>query len=506
MQSYRLPSLDGNSLCNDGTASASVWLVFLARPFTRLKNKGMKLIKLFSGGIKITGKIPLGLLADTTALELVAGRRTVAGVFRFDGGYKFEFTSSRRVLWATVYALSPNAGRTLLCGFLCVNLGRKGPARTTNLEEQMVALEHLQIPEVTAQRSPPAGDRPWHINWIIPDIDAGAGGLSAIFRIAHEMEAHGHRHVFWIMGRTRHENLREYVGKHFTPLDADFRVLATADVARIEGDLVIASNDTSAYYVRGVGGVSAKAYLVQDYEPLFYPAGAYALTSEKTYGFGFKLITAGAWLHGRLAGASPRPVRSYDLPHDPAAYFAPTTSSKYTAKVIRPRRHISFYARATTCRRAVSLGLCAFKILALRRSDFTVHLFGQTHCSPRLPFPFEEHGVLSPAELGELYRRCDVGVVFSATNHSLVPHEMMACGLPVVELAGAQNQAVYSPGCIVLAEPDPAAIAEAVEKLLDETSHAEAVRLAGYAQIKGRSWARSAAAVEAALGEALRGD
>ena len=45
--------------------------------------------------------------------------------------------------------------------------------------------------------------------------------------------------------------------------------------------------------------------------------------------------------------------------------------------------------------------------------------------------------------LADLYRRATVGVVFSATNYSLIPHEMMACGLPVVELDGESTRADF---------------------------------------------------------------
>ena len=37
-------------------------------------------------------------------------------------------------------------------------------------------------------------------------------------------------------------------------------------------------------------------------------------------------------------------------------------------------------------------------------------------------------------DLADLYRESTIGMVFSTTNPSLVPYEMMACGLPVIDL------------------------------------------------------------------------
>ena len=42
-------------------------------------------------------------------------------------------------------------------------------------------------------------------------------------------------------------------------------------------------------------------------------------------------------------------------------------------------------------------------------------------------------GKLSREELFELYKKCDFGMTASMSNISLVPYEMLATGLPLVE-------------------------------------------------------------------------
>src|SRR6202012_4909998 len=51
----------------------------------------------------------------------------------------------------------------------------------------------------------------------------------------------------------------------------------------------------------------------------------------------------------------------------------------------------------------------------------------------RLPFAATDHQLQTPEQLNALYNRCVAGLVLSATNVSLVPHEMLAAGcIPVV--------------------------------------------------------------------------
>ena len=71
-------------------------------------------------------------------------------------------------------------------------------------------------------------------------------------------------------------------------------------------------------------------------------------------------------------------------------------------------------------------------------------------------------------ELAELYRGATVGLSVSLTNYSLVPQEMLACGLPVVEMDLPPVRAAYPTGGpgIRLSAPDPGRIADALSEVL----------------------------------------
>jgi glycosyltransferase involved in cell wall biosynthesis len=110
-------------------------------------------------------------------------------------------------------------------------------------------------------------------------------------------------------------------------------------------------------------------------------------------------------------------------------------------------------------------------------------------------------GVQPPGELAALYRRASAGVVFSLTTHSLVAQEMMASGLPVVELEGENvSSALGGSGeRAMLASPTPDSIADALERVLDDREAAAAMARRARAFVEERTWDRAGDQVEEAL-------
>ncbi len=143
--------------------------------------------------------------------------------------------------------------------------------------------------------------------------------------------------------------------------------------------------------------------------------------------------------------------------------------------------------------------MLALDELHRRRPDVRIVLFGDTE-PPETTFPYEFLGVVSPEVLAWRYSEATVGVCLSLTNYSLIPQEMMACGLPCVDLAGRSPEAVFGrDGPVELAEPDPLAIADAVEALLEDEERWERRSHAGLAFVEGATWERAARQVEKGL-------
>jgi O-antigen biosynthesis protein len=110
-----------------------------------------------------------------------------------------------------------------------------------------------------------------------------------------------------------------------------------------------------------------------------------------------------------------------------------------------------------------------------------------------------------PGELARLYREATVGMCLSLTNYSLIPQEMLACGLPCVDLAGGSTEAELGrDGGVELAVPDPIELADALERLLDDGDLWARRSRSGVEQARRASWDKAGRQVEAALRDALR--
>jgi glycosyltransferase involved in cell wall biosynthesis len=163
---------------------------------------------------------------------------------------------------------------------------------------------------------------------------------------------------------------------------------------------------------------------------------------------------------------------------------------------IRPeeRTGVCFYSRPDTPRRAYQLGVLAIDLFAKRHPEVDIHLYGIK--AKRLSFAASDHGLCSPEQLNELYNRSAAGLVLSATNVSLVPHEMLAAGcIPVVNGA-EQNRVVLDNSHVVYAPATPFELAEALCALVERpVVERQAAAEAAAASVEGASWDKAGAAV-----------
>ncbi|MGG7516336.1 glycosyltransferase family 4 protein [Allorhizobium undicola] len=333
------------------------------------------------------------------------------------------------------------------------------------------------------------------ITWIIPDFVPGAGGHMTIFRLASYLERFGHEVRFLIQNPSVHktgDHAKERINTHFQPFSGKVE-LFTGTTPEVTGDALIATDRFTCYPVNAMGGFIRKFYLVQDFEPAFYPSGAEALLTEATYHFDFDCLCAGEWLHERMSRDYGRWSMSWPLAYDAGVY------NTGRADVQRSRKRIAVYARFVTPRRAVELAFMALDLLKKRGLDFEVDFFGWDLGELDVAYPYRNHGVLNGGQLADLYREATIGVVFSATNHSLVNKEMMACGLPVIDLDRENVRAIFPDDCMCFAQPTPQGIADAMERLFRDPQEQDRLRAAGMAYVQDFSWEKSARLVEAAI-------
>ena len=130
------------------------------------------------------------------------------------------------------------------------------------------------------------------------------------------------------------------------------------------------------------------------------------------------------------------------------------------------RGDVCYYCRPSTPRRAHELAVLALDLFASRHPEVEIHAYGEP--AGGLPFPVTDHGLLTPEQLNALYNRCIAGLVISATNVSLVPHEMLAAGcIPVVNDA-EHNRVVLDSEHVSYAPATPFGLADALSRLVSQ--------------------------------------
>ena len=348
------------------------------------------------------------------------------------------------------------------------------------------------------------------IHWVIPDFKIGSGGHMTIFRLIRWLEFVGHKCTVWIINPEHHtsaEAAYEDVLKHFQTIQASI-AFAENGFIDAQGDAVIATGWQTVPNVVNTSGFRERFYLVQDHEPSFHAVGSHALVAEWTYTQDLGCICASPWLDKIMREKYGRWTSQFYLAYDKTIYYSknqPVDTSnigKSNTSAALPR--IAVYARLSSPRRAVELTLLALEVLAAKDIAFHVDLFGEDLKMTRAPFSCSIHGILDAEHLAELYRNSDIGVCFSATNYSLIPQEMMACGLAVVELNGESTQAVFPKDVITLTGPHPYSIASDLAKLLGDPNRRKRQAAAALQWVSQFDWERSARSVEGALLERLR--
>jgi glycosyltransferase involved in cell wall biosynthesis len=339
---------------------------------------------------------------------------------------------------------------------------------------------------------------PLSIATVIPSFRRGSGGHATIVHLLQELRALGHSVSLWLEDHEgRHTRESPAVTKQsFESFFAAEGLELQSDFDRWQGaDVVLATGWQTVARTLMLAGAGARAYLVQDHEPEFYGTSAEALWAERTYRQGLHCIAATPWLAALLRSRYGAGASHFDLAVDHSIYCP--------AADRRRDDLVTFYARAVTARRAVPLGLLALTELSRRRPHLQIALYGESR-SYAVGFEHRRLGVLDARGLAELYSQATVGMVLSLTNPSLIGLEMMACGLPCVELASESMVATFgAEGPLELAEPDPIALCTAIESLLDDPGRRDIRSTAGVELMGQRTWERAARQVESGLRTAI---
>ena len=312
------------------------------------------------------------------------------------------------------------------------------------------------------------------ITWFLPEFaNPFYGGVHTILRFAaYFAEQHAVGNRFVILGHTHPRAILRRITAAFPGLGkSDVRVMDSD--ARIDdlpaSDAAIATLWTTAYSLLKFRHTRRKFYFIQDYEPLFYPAGSTSALVDATYDFGFTGICNTISLK-----------EIYEAQGGKAEYFDPSIDSSIFYRSSRERGDrkpnlLFCYARPGHPRNCFELLMEALKRLKQRMGEDISIVTAGAEWSPAaygVEGVIRNLGMLGYRETGALYRACDAGVVAMKTRHpSYLPLELMACGAAVVTNRNPYTGWLLRDGenCI-LAETSPSALAESLEEVLRNTA------------------------------------
>lgn len=280
------------------------------------------------------------------------------------------------------------------------------------------------------------------VNWYLPPFRyAFFGGVMTILRLASFLKtSQGISSRFIIVGDGSLSEISRQIESAFPSLGGSevVRAPALGDLDRIpSSDYSIATFWTTAYYVQRVNNTGLKFYMVQDFEPLFYPAGSTFAQVEETYKFGFYGICNTETIKNtfqeygsKATTLIPAVDREIFFPQEP--------------KLDRNVKKIFFYARPDTPRNMFELVAPALiKVKESLGEGVDISCAGGNWSPDEygLGGIVSVKGLLTYKETGDLYRETDIGLAFMMTPHpSYLPFELMASGALVIANENRHNQ------------------------------------------------------------------
>lgn len=338
------------------------------------------------------------------------------------------------------------------------------------------------------------------VNWIVPEFGKGSGGHINIFRFISALERrgiHNRVYVYRAVELTDDEKLRTLLKEHFAILDPRVESFCDASQARF-AHATVATSWITAYFVRNFQNTYAKFYFIQDFEPYFYAHGSEYAFAENTYTFGFRGITAGDWLKKLVSERYGMRADSFGFSYDRDLY--------HPGEKTDPVKRVFFYARPVTPRRDWELGLLALNELCRRMPEVEVVFAGWDVGEYEIPFTHENLGIVALEDLSALYARCDLCLIISSTNLSLLPLEVMGAGSVAVCSRGESSTWLVNEENAVLVDFEPNQIADTLEDYLRHPAKLAQIRGKGMAFAAGTSWEREADKVYAAILKGIEED
>jgi glycosyltransferase involved in cell wall biosynthesis len=301
--------------------------------------------------------------------------------------------------------------------------------------------------------------------WVIPDIlGAGSGGGNAILDHVKDL-SELYDQTIYTKSTIRH-TIESLYGK--LPDNVDVKNVITK-----QHDIMFATWWETVNTVLN-SKAKHKAYFIQDIEYLFYPVSDSYFGAMETYQKGLIHIARGEYIKQKL---NTKYCINFcaDPIYRPLEGFKKTKAICYTYQPQKPHR----------CHQ---MALDALRIFKKNNPEYTVYLYGSDlnrSSQPEMYPEFINLGLLTFSDSNKLYNICELGVCFSPTNPSNIPYEMMAAGLPCLDL-DTKNKQDFPDNLLYLTVPNTFVIASKIEEILKDTDRLELASRAGLHFMKNR--------------------
>lgn len=311
------------------------------------------------------------------------------------------------------------------------------------------------------------------IAWLIPHPGKGSGGHRTIIQNVNALIKHGYECDIYV-----EEDLVSTNSTIAKKIDEYYEVCA-ANVyvgmeLRADYDLMFLTGWQTINFAKTLK-CPKKAYFIQDFEPWFFPMGVSYLLTENSYRYGFMPVTIGRWLSNKMINEYQSKSQYFDFCADLNVYKP--------LENIEKEKAICYIYQPEKDRRCDIIALQALKLVKTKNPDVKIYLFG-SNTKNEVDFEAIKLGIIPINECNKLYNKCQVGLCMSASNPSRIPFEMMAAGLPVVELYKENNLYDFPSCSISLAIPTPEAIATAILELLNDPLKCEQMSKDGIAYMQ----------------------
>lgn len=322
---------------------------------------------------------------------------------------------------------------------------------------------------------------------LVPVVYPNLGGVTSALRILSSLQNKGCNLTLAVYSEEMTmEEAKKNVKICMPSYEGEVKVLK--ECISEEYDVCIATSWQTAYYAQKISGY--KVYFVQDYEPEFYETNDFSVLAKNTYSFDYHIISLGEWnaekIKTNCLNYSSK-IDVVDFPYDPKEYnFDKRNYEDYrNKKEITVACYIRFIGRRIPyiCEYLLSN---AKSYMEKKGYKLNVLFFG---IDKKNRFNGATNlGKLSREELFGLYKKCDFGMTASMSNISLVPYEMLATGLPLIEFRNGSYKFFLGDDTALLIDFDYKELADKIIKVVNAPEILEEMHQNVEMKLKKLSW------------------